>query len=195
VKRIKRSPRKNALADEPAFDDNTNGVAGHRSPDALEIAPEALTSAAAAALIAALNVELSARYPEPGATHFGLDPDEVAPGVGIFLVARSLDRPVGCGALRCLREASLMRELGPRVGELKRMYVAPEVRGQGIGRALLARLEAEARALGLARLVLETGTRQAEALALYRRAGFSEISAYGEYAASSATSVCLAKAL
>ena len=44
-------------------------------------------------------------------------------------------------------------------------------------------------------VALETGTRQADALALYRRAGFTEISAYGEYAASPATSVCLAKAL
>ena len=172
-----------------------NAVAEHRRPDALEITPEALTSAAAAALIAALNVELLARYPEPGATHFNLDPDEVAPGTGIFIVARRFGRPVGCGALRCLRETALMRELGPRVGELKRMYVAPEVRGQGIGQALLAHLEAEARTLGLARLVLETGTRQVEALALYRRAGFTGISAYGEYAASLATSVCLAKAL
>ena len=115
-----------------------DAVAEHRKPDALEIAPEALTSTAAAAL---------------------------------------------------------MRELGPRVGELKRMYVAPEVRGQGIGRALLARLEVEARALGLTRVVLETGTRQAEALALYRRAGFTEIAAYGEYTASAGTSVCMAKAL
>ena len=75
------------------------------------------------------------------------------------------------------------------------MYVAPDVRGQGIGRALLDRLETEGRALGLARLVLETGTRQAEALALYRRAGFTAISAYGEYVTSSATSVCLSKTL
>ncbi len=166
-----------------------------REPDALEIAPEALTSAAATALIAALNVELSARYPEPGATHFRLDPADVAPGAGAFLVARRDGRPVGCGALRRLGDAALVRELGPRVGELKRMYVAPDVRGQGVGRALLARLEDEARALDLARLVLETGTRQAEALALYRRAGFAAIPAYGEYAASPATSVCLAKAL
>jgi GNAT superfamily N-acetyltransferase len=161
----------------------------------LEIAPEALTSDTASALIAALNTELSARYPEPGATHFALNPDEVAPGNGIFLVARWLGRPVGCGALRSLREPAVLRELGPRVGELKRMYVAPEVRGQGIGSALLARLEAEGRTLGLARLVLETGTRQTEALALYRRAGFTEISAYGEYSASPGTSVCLVKVL
>ena len=167
----------------------------HRGLASLDIAPEPLTSAVAAALIAALNLELLARYPEPGATHFSLDPDEVAPGTGIFVVARRHGRPVGCGALRRVHEAALMRELGPQVGELKRMYVAPDVRGHGIGRALLDRLEAEARMLGLARLVLETGTRQAEALALYRRAGFTEIPAYGEYAASSTTSVCLAKVL
>jgi len=172
-----------------------NPVAEHREPDALEIASEALTSAVALSLIAALDAELSARYPEPGATHFRLDPLEVARGNGSFLVARWFGRPVGCGALRRLREAALVRELGPRVGELKRMYVAPDVRGLGIGRALLAGLEAEARALGLTRLVLETGTRQAEALALYRRAGFTEVSAYGEYASSPGTSVCLAKEL
>ena len=161
----------------------------------LAIADEPITGPVAAALIAALNAELSARYPEPGATHFRLDPDEVAPGSGAFLVVRVADRPVGCGALRTVRDPALVATLGPRVGELKRMYVAPEARGQGIGRALLARLEDEARALGLARLVLETGTRQHEALALYRGAGFAEIPPYGEYAASSATSVCMAKVL
>ena len=161
----------------------------------LDIAPEPITGPVAGALIAALNAELSARYPEPGATHFRLDPDEVAPGNGAFLVVRRADRPVGCGALRTLREPALLAALGARGGELKRMYVAPEARGHGIGRALLARLEDEARALGLARLVLETGTRQQEALALYRRAGFLEIAPYGEYAASSTTSVCMAKAL
>lgn len=161
----------------------------------LEIAPEPLTGPVAAELITALDGELSATYPEPGATHFRLDPSEVAPGAGTFLVVRLNGRPVGCGAVRRLDESSLVRELGPDVGELKRMYVAPEARGRGIGRALLTRLEDEARALGLRRLVLETGTRQAEALALYRRAGFTGIPAYGEYSASSATSVCLEKAL
>jgi GNAT superfamily N-acetyltransferase len=75
------------------------------------------------------------------------------------------------------------------------MYVAPEARGKGIGRALLARIEDEARALNLTRLVLETGTRQEEALSLYRRAGFIGIPVYAEYVASPATSVCLTKKL
>lgn len=166
-----------------------------RAALALEIAPEALTSDVAALLIGALNAELAASYPEPGATHFRLDPAEVAPGAGVFVVARLSGRPVGCGAVRCLRDPELVRELGAGAGELKRMYVAPEVRGHGIGRALLARLEDEARALGLTQLVLETGTRQTEALALYRNAGFTDLPAYGEYKASPGTSVCLAKAL
>jgi putative acetyltransferase len=162
---------------------------------AFDISREDLTSDVARSLISALNAELAARYPEPGATHFSLDPRQVAPGSGIFVVVRRLDLPIGCGAMRWLRDPSVMRELGPRVGELKRMYVAPEARGQGFGQALLMRLEDEARALGLTRLVLETGTRQTEALALYRNAGFISIPAYGEYAASPGTSVCLSKEL
>ena len=165
------------------------------APGGLAITRDDLGGEAATALIAALNAELSDLYPEPGANHFRLDPDEVAPGAGVFLVARSSGRPVGCGAARCLRDAALVSQLGPRVGEIKRMYVAPVARGRGIGRALLVRLEAEARDLGLTRLVLETGARQGEALALYRGAGFVEIPPYGEYVASAATSVCMAKEL
>jgi GNAT superfamily N-acetyltransferase len=74
------------------------------------------------------------------------------------------------------------------------MYVILEERGSGVGRALLTALEAEARALGFARLVLETGTRQIAALALYRRAGFADITPFGEYLGSP-LSVCLAKDL
>src|SRR5262245_46031812 len=120
-------------------------------------------SAVARSLINALNVELSRRYPEPGATHFRLDAGEGAEGQGAFLVATREHRPVGCGAVR---------RIEARTGEIKRMYVTPEERGRGVGRALLAALEGEARALGLSRLVLETGVRQQEAVALYRRAGF-----------------------
>jgi GNAT superfamily N-acetyltransferase len=146
---------------------------------------EPLSGALARQLIEELNAELSGRYPEEGATHFRLDPDEVAPGQGAFVVAFADDEAIGCGALR---------RIGEGVGELKRMYVRPGARGRQVGATVLAALETEARVLGLARLVLETGVRQPEALALYARAGFSTIDAYGEYVGSP-LSVCMAKPL
>jgi putative acetyltransferase len=152
----------------------------------LEIGPDSILSDAATSLIAALNAELAAAYPEPGATHFRLNPDEVAPGRGAFLVARVDGAPVGCGAVRRLDDHD---------AELKRMYVVPSARRRGVARALLSALESEARALGARRVILETGIRQTEALALYRRAGYVDIPPYGEYVASSDTSVCLARDL
>jgi len=71
----------------------------------------------------------------------------------------------------------------------------PGLRGKGLGRGLVAALEAEARALGVRRLVLETGTRQLAAVALYRAMGFDPIPLYGEYDTSPDTSVCLGKDL
>ncbi|MEO8334807.1 MAG: GNAT family N-acetyltransferase [bacterium] len=165
------------------------------SASTLDVSAEPITGPVAQALIAELNAELSALYPEPGATHFSLDPAQVAPGTGAFVVARKDGLPIGCGALRRLTDADVVTQLGADVGELKRMYVARAARGTGVARALLATLESEARALGLSRIVLETGIRQHEALALYRRAGYSDIPAYGEYALSPGTSVCLAKHL
>jgi putative acetyltransferase len=144
-----------------------------------------ISSPGSQALIAALNAELSGLYPEPGANHFRLDPDEVAPGHGVFLVATVDGHPVGCGAVR---------RIDAHTGEVKRMYVDTRARGRGIGRALLAAIEDQARALGLGRLVLETGDRQAEALALYQRAGFVRVAAFGEYL-TSPLSVCMAKDL
>ena len=145
-----------------------------------------LTDEASRALISELNAELSGLYPEPGANHFGLDPEEVAEGRGAFLVVHHQGVPVGCGALR---------RLDAETGELKRMYVSPTVRGTGLGRRLVDALEAEARKLGVRRLVLETGTRQHAALALYRATGFQPIPLYGEYTRSPETSVCLGKEL
>jgi putative acetyltransferase len=155
-------------------------------PDSIRIVRTNLTAPVAHALIAALNMELTGAYPEPGATHFGLEPGEVAAGQGTFVVVYRNDEAIGCGALRILE---------PGTAELKRMYIAPPVRGTGLGRRLLEALEAEARALGVRRLVLETGTRQTAALALYRRAGFTPIPLFGEYLRSPETSVCLGKFL
>lgn len=144
-----------------------------------------LLSAEAAALIAELNAELAHVYPEQGATHFRLDPEEVGEGRGAFLIARRGGVPVGCGAIR---------RLDPDSAEIKRMYVVPTQRGRGISRRVLRRLEAEARRLGVRRLVLETGVRQKEALALYTSAGFVEVPPFGEYVGSP-LSLCMAKEL
>lgn len=144
-----------------------------------------ITSAVAATLIQELNAELSSRYPEEGSCHFRLDADEVSEGRGAFLVATADSHPVGCGAVRRISQDQ---------AEIKRMYVSPGVRGKGVGGALLAALEEEARGLGVKRIVLETGVRQPEAIALYRKFQFSEVPAWGEYAGTP-LSVCMAKDL
>jgi GNAT superfamily N-acetyltransferase len=150
-----------------------------------EIRPEELSSTAAQALIRDLNAELSHRYPEQGANHFRVDQEELAAGRGAFLVAYQGGVPVACGAIRRLDE---------RTAEIKRMYVVPKSRGRGISREILAALEAEGRRLGVSRLVLETGERQMEALALYERAGFVRVARFGAYI-ESPLSVCMVKEL
>jgi putative acetyltransferase len=151
----------------------------------VDVRREEITSPVAGALIAELNAELAKQYPEEGANHFRLDVAEVEQGRGAFLVARIGGEPVGCGAIRRVDAAT---------GEIKRMYVAPAFRGRRIGARMLAALEAEARRLQLARVVLETGTRQVEALGLYGRAGYVVVPAFGEYVGSP-LSVCMAKRL
>jgi GNAT superfamily N-acetyltransferase len=151
----------------------------------LAIRREELSSSAGCRLIAALNAELSAQYPEPGATHFRLDAEEVSAGKGTFLVGYLRGEPVACGALRCIEVD---------VAEIKRMYVIPAARGRGISHCVLVALEENARQLGVRRLVLETGPRQSAALALYRRAGFVPVPRFGEYVHSE-LSLCMAKDL
>src|SRR6266850_1191955 len=144
-----------------------------------------ILSSTARDLILALNAELSGRYPEQGACHFRLDAHEVAEGRGAFMVAYRSQKPIGCGAVRRIEEST---------GELKRMYVCLEERCRGVGRAILDALEAEARKLGISKLLLETGIRNPEAIALYERAGFSHIPPFGEYIGSP-VSVFMAKEL
>jgi putative acetyltransferase len=153
--------------------------------EALAIRTEDLDSPPAALLIAALNIELAARYPEPGANHFRLDAEDVSPGNGALLIGYVDGEPVACGAIR---------RIEPGVAEIKRMYVVPPARGRGISKIMLAALEERARQLGFGRLVLETGTRQLDAIGLYQGAGFSCIPCFGEYAGSE-LSVCMAKEL
>jgi len=155
------------------------------SADSLVILPAELHSHAACDLIEALNAELGAQYPESGATHFRLDAEEVSADRGAFLIGYLQGVAVACGAIRLIDEG---------VGEIKRMYVMPAARGRGFARSILAALEHSARQLGVRRLLLETGPRQLQALALYRSAGFLGVARFGEYAHSQ-LSLCMAKDL
>lgn len=150
----------------------------------VEIRAESIASPAARRLIAELNAELALEYP-PEQRFTTLSPDEVADGAGRFLVAWVEGAPVGCGAVRKLTESD---------AELKRMYVVPGARGHGLSRAILGALEREAAALGVTRVVLETGTRQHAAMSLYESAGYGRIPAFGPYVVSPA-SVCFEKLL
>ncbi|MBP2227243.1 putative acetyltransferase [Azospirillum agricola] len=125
---------------------------------------------AVTALVAALDSYLTDLYPED-ACHL-LDVESLAAADVRFLVARKGGHPVGCAALRVDPEG---------YGEVKRMYVAPTVRGGRIGARLLDRLAEQARVEGLNSLRLETGIHQAEALRLYRKAGFTERGPYADY--------------
>jgi DNA-binding MarR family transcriptional regulator/predicted GNAT family acetyltransferase len=88
---------------------------------------------------------------------------------GAFVVATSDGAPVACGGVRRLDDST---------GEIKRMWVAPDWRGAGLGARLLRRLEDEARRLGYARAVLGTNSVLTEALAMYGRVGYREIGPY-----------------
>lgn len=97
------------------------------------------------------------------------DDADLMPPRGAFLLARLEGEPVGCGAVKTL---------APGVGSLKRMWVADAARGLGLGRRLLAALEAEASALGLTTLRLETNRALTAAIRLYRSAGYVEVPAF-----------------
>ena len=138
-------------------------------------------------LIGELNAELEASTPGPH--FFSLEPSEVAPGAGAFVVAWLDGSPVGCGAVRLLDDGA-----GEVRAEVKRMYVRPAGRGARVGAALLYELERRARALGAAQMVLETGPGLDAALGLYATSGFEPCPPFGAYACSPA-SICFAKAL
>jgi GNAT superfamily N-acetyltransferase len=135
-------------------------------------------------LIAELQQVYVVRYGDVDATP--VDPAEFAAPEGYFAVGYVDNIPVACGGWRH----------HPAMGgvEIKRMYVIDGYRGRGLSRAVLAHLEETARAAGHRRMVLETGAKQPEAIALYTSSGYTEIEKYGVYK-NEPDSVCYAKAL
>ena len=127
-------------------------------------------------LNAALQQEYVRRYGGEDGTPIEVT-EFVAPR-GTFIVGYLDGIALACGGWRA-------HDLGPEFAagdaEVKRMYVDPVVRGRGLSRILLAELEHQAVAAGRRRLVLETGTRQPEAIGLYTSSGYSEIPRFGLY--------------
>jgi DNA-binding MarR family transcriptional regulator/GNAT superfamily N-acetyltransferase len=98
-------------------------------------------------------------------------PVDLVPPAGVVVLARLWDQPVGCGGLRMHRDCT---------GEIKRMWVAPEVRGLGVGRLLLGELEGRATAAGAGAVRLDTHSALTEAVALYRRSGYRPVSPFND---------------
>jgi DNA-binding MarR family transcriptional regulator/GNAT superfamily N-acetyltransferase len=127
----------------------------------------------AAWCLARYREELEGRFDEgfDPRRSISAEPHELTPPAGLLLVARLRGQPVGCGALKLRSDAA---------AELKRMWVAQDVRGVGIGRRVLAELEAHARRAGVRTVRLETNRSLAEAISLYRRSGYREVAAFNE---------------
>ncbi|MDU0366671.1 GNAT family N-acetyltransferase [Microbacterium sp. NPDC089180] len=133
----------------------------------------------AVALREAMDAEVSPRYAEVFAAFdaevaallaedFAVDPASIVDAV---LVIDASGEPVGHAALRALGD-----EL-----EVKRVYVDPRARGRGASRALMAELERLARGRGADRLILQTGDRQPEAIALYESIGYRAVEVFPPY--------------
>ena len=128
-------------------------------------------------LVEEVQAEYVARYGGIDATP--LDAAVFDPPSGEFFVAYRDDVPVATGAWR--RRDDVEAFGTRRTAEVKRMYVVPGARGTGLARRLLARLEESAAAAGAEAMVLETGTAQPEAMALYESSGYARIENFGHY--------------
>ena len=133
--------------------------------------PDAIT------LLTELDAELNAAY-TPDQRH-GLSISNLYQPHILFFIAYMNEEPAGCGGVAFY----------DGLAELKRMYVRPHLRGQGVAQSIVARLEHEARQRNVPRLVLETGDAQLAALRFYHRAGFTPCSAFGHYAGMAAPSI------
>ncbi|MFE2929691.1 MULTISPECIES: GNAT family N-acetyltransferase [unclassified Streptomyces] len=139
-----------------------------------------------------VQLEYAERYGDEGDVT-PLDPTMFEPPNGLYLLAYDArDRPVATGGWRTQDRNDEGYSDGD--AELKRMFVIPEGRGNGLARRILAALEDDARAAGRVRMVLETGDQQPEAIALYTSSGYAPCEKFGHYRTYE-SSLCFAKPL
>lgn len=131
------------------------------------------TSAPAKTCLEAYYGELGRRFAGGFDVRRSRDPDaaDMRPPRGTFLLAWSDGLPVGCVALK---------RAGDDLAEVKRLWVAPAARGQGLARRLMGEVEDAARRLGIRVLRLDTNSALSEALALYRGTGWVEIPRFND---------------
>ena len=133
-------------------------------------------------LIGELNKELWSRYDNMQAVY---DKHNIIENNKNVLVAYKDEIAVGCGCFKKYNDKTV---------EIKRMYVKPEYRGKKIARLILDALEKWAIELNISATVLETGTKQAEAIHLYLKSGYIVVENYGPYK-DLQESVCMQKNL
>jgi GNAT superfamily N-acetyltransferase len=126
-----------------------------------------------------VQLEYGERYGDGGdMTHMAAD--HFDPPQGLYLLGYDDDgKPVASGGWRAQDASAEGFEDGD--AEIKRMFVVREARGLGHARAVLAELEATAAAAGRTRMVLETGQKQPEAIALYESCGYLPVGKFGYY--------------
>ena len=128
-------------------------------------------------LVEELQQEFLQRYGGPDETH--LDVPMFERPAGAFFVGFSADGPVAMGGWRFRPDVQCLG--GEVAAEIKRMYVVPRAQRRGHARALLAHLEQTARDAGADLMVLETGIKQPEAIALYESSGYVTVDGFGIY--------------
>ncbi len=143
----------------------------------VEIRPVGYDHPDAVRLTDRVQQEYVERYGDPDLTV--VDPAHFVPPAGAFLVAYLDGVPVATGGWRAMDTTPEGHRDGD--AEIKRMYVVPEARGRGLARAILAELESGAAAAGRTRMVLETGSLQPEAIALYTSCGYRPVPKFGLY--------------
>jgi ribosomal protein S18 acetylase RimI-like enzyme len=140
---------------------------------AIEVMPADPMSADAQACLDRYFAEIASRFPggfdrlAGGATAV----EDFNPPTGCLLLARLGEEPVGCGAIRSFSSG---------VGEIKRMWVSPQVRGLGVGGRLLRELELFARNRQWRAIRLDTNASLTEAIGLYLRSGYREIDRFND---------------